>query len=206
MTWHDFFKDFTPATWVAVVSACIAFLSACAAVATSSVHILNYRRDKSDVSVQLRWDHGYVGMKTNQNGRWGTITVTNRGRRVVNITFIGLRFRDEASVNLFADEHYPSLKLLEGEEANIKVPQDDSLKRYAAHWQELRAHATDSLGRNYLSPIVEDPPSWVTGEQPSWIKHFAKQPASTPPDKLLSRPGGAWYKRLPWIRNKPRNY
>jgi hypothetical protein len=90
---------------------------------------------------------------------------------------VGLRIPEQHfTQNLLAPEHNPNRKLAEGDPPIvIQVPQDDMLKRHAAHWRGIIAIAIDSTGREYISPSVTEAPSWVTNEQPYWVKTSLKK-------------------------------
>lgn len=130
-----------------------------------TVSVFNYRRDNYKVNVSLDWDAGkyYVGMQSNVKETWGTITVTNRGRRPVYIRNIGLKYPDDERVfNLLGEDKLEGVKISEADPPIvIKIPQDNRLKRYSKNWRKLYAVAYDIKGKEYKSEKSWNTPSWA---------------------------------------------
>jgi hypothetical protein len=129
------------------------------------VSVLNYRRDNYKVYVSLDWDAGkyYVGMQSNVKETWGTITVTNRGRRAVYIKSVGIKYPDDERVfNLLGQDKLEGEKLSEADPPIIiKIPQDGILKKYSKDWLKLYAVAYDIKGKEYKSEKSWNTPSWA---------------------------------------------
>ncbi|MGI8642217.1 MAG: hypothetical protein ACR2MG_19990 [Pyrinomonadaceae bacterium] len=138
------------------------------AIAISSlslfVSFLNYRRDRYKIVVDLDWDSGkfYVGMRSNVKETWGTITVSNRGRRPIYISNVGIKYPDDERVfNLLGEGRNEGIKLGEHDAPIIiKIPQDNFLKKYAKDWKKLYAVAFDISDKEYKSGRPWNKPSW----------------------------------------------
>ena len=129
------------------------------------ISFLNYRRDKYKLIIDLDWDSGkfYVGMRSNVKETWGTITVSNKGRRPIYIRSVGIKYPDDERVfNLLSEDKIEGVKLGEhNAPIVIKVPQDWNLKRYAKDWEKLYAVAFDISGKEYKSSRPWNKPSWA---------------------------------------------
>jgi hypothetical protein len=128
------------------------------------ISFLNFRRDKYKVVVDLDWDNGshHIGMRSNVVETWGKITVRNEGRRPVSIRTIGIKYLDSERVySLLKDENTEGIKLDEHDWIEIKVPQDNMLKRYSKDWEKLYAVANDISGKEYKSGKPWNKPSWA---------------------------------------------
>ncbi len=128
------------------------------------ITFLTFRRDKYKIVVDLDWDNGkhYVGMRSNVVETWGKITVRNEGRRPISIRIVGIKYPDSERVySLLKDENAEGLKLDEHDWIEIKVPQDNVLKRYSKDWEKLYAVASDISGKEYKSGKSWNKPSWA---------------------------------------------
>ena len=127
------------------------------------ISLLNYLRDKPDIVVSLQWDAETKRDTRNKSEEiWGHVFVTNRGRRPAYITFVGIEYPNQNIVmNILTDGLNPiGHPLLEGgAPLKIKVPQYSDLKEYSQDWRNVRAVATDSLGKRYKSKKVDSKPS-----------------------------------------------
>lgn len=141
------------------------FLSLIVSTIALIVSILNYRRDKYKVLIDLDWDNGkrYEGMRSNVKETWGTITVRNIGRRPVFILSVGLKYPDdERVINLLGEENLEGVKLEEHDKPIIiKIPQDFLLKRHSKNWDKIYAIAYDIAGKEYKSEKSWTKPSWA---------------------------------------------
>ena len=128
---------------------------------------ITLRRDRAKVVVDLDWDTGkhYVGMRSNVKETWGTITVTNRGRRAIFVRSVGLKYPDDEKVyNLLPQQDQDGVKLEEGDKPIvIKIPQNKQLQRYSANWKEIYAVADTASGRRYRS-------TYFPAKRPSWAE------------------------------------
>ncbi|MGI8884742.1 MAG: hypothetical protein ACR2IA_10925, partial [Pyrinomonadaceae bacterium] len=117
------------------------------------------------VVVDLDWDSGkfYVGMQSNVKKTWGTITVSNRGRRPIYIRSVGIKYPDDERIfNLLDENKIEGVKLGEHDAPIIiKVSQDWNIKRYAKDWNKLYAVAFDISGKEYKSGRPWNKPSWA---------------------------------------------
>ncbi len=128
------------------------------------ISFLNFRRDKYKVVVDLDWDNGknHIGMRSNVVETWGKITVRNECRRPVSIRTIGIKYPDSERVySLLKDENAEGIKLDEHDWIEIKVTQDNLLKRYSKDWEKLYAVANDISGKEYKSGKPWNKPSWA---------------------------------------------
>ncbi len=158
----------TPETlrnYILAYSAIVATLSLLVAFSALIFSFFNFRRDKYKVLIDLDWDNGkrYEGMRSNIKETWGAITVRNIGRRPVYITLVGLKYPDDEVVyNLLSEENSEGIKLQEHDKPiNIKVPQDQLLKKYSQVWNKIYAVAYDVSGKEYKSEKPWSKPSWV---------------------------------------------
>jgi hypothetical protein len=180
-------KDYAP-----LIAISIAFFSLGVSSCAFFLGLMNYRRDRAKVTVWLQWNGALGPYKPDSNERYQMchIIVTNEGRRPISILHVGLLFPDsEISQNLLEPSQQSGVKLTEGDPPLIvKTQQDEKLREQIKDWRKVRAYVTDSTGKEYYSRRM--------GIAPRWPK------APTGGVNLLSRPDGAWYKRLPWIKNK----
>ncbi len=143
----------------------ISLISLVISLSSFLVSFLNFRRDKYKLVVELDWDSGkfYVGMRSNVKETWGTITVSNRGRRPIYIRNVGIKYPDDERIfNLLGEERIEGVKLGEHNAPIIvKVPQNELLKRYAKDWKKLYAVAFDISGKEYKSGRPWNKPSWA---------------------------------------------
>ncbi len=129
------------------------------------ISFFNFRRDNYKVVVDLDWDSGkfYVGMQSNVKKTWGTITVSNRGRRPIYIRSVGIKYPDDERIfNLLDENKIDGVKLGEHDAPIIiKVSQDWNIKRYAKDWNKLYDVAFDISGKEYKSGRPWNKPSWA---------------------------------------------
>lgn len=157
-------KDLPPVA-VALVSAAIAILSLLISATSLFVHWRNYRRDSHDVDVELQWNAELIhehGMRSPAKQRFGHIIVTNKGRRPVHITYIGLQLpgRRNSSANWLEQ----SVKLGEADASiTIKIPQDSVLEPFVGKWKNIHATVETNTGRWYKSKPGAEPPTIVPG-------------------------------------------
>ena len=104
----------------------------------------------------------YEGMRSNVKETWGTVTVRNIGRRPVFISLAGLKYPDNERVyNLLGEENVEGIKLEEHDKPiEIKIPQDQLLKRYSKDWDKIYAVAYDIAGKEYRSTKSWSKPTW----------------------------------------------
>jgi hypothetical protein len=138
-----------------------------------ALSILNYRRDRSKVIVELRWNAetilgGGVGSKV--ESRWGHIKVINKGRRPVMITFVGLELPGRKRTISFLLE---DKKLAEGESFIVRVPQDTLLKPFSDKWQRIWASAGDATDRQYNSRAGTEKPILMPGHNWDFTRFFS---------------------------------
>jgi hypothetical protein len=149
---------------ISIIAIVISFASFIISLSAFIISVLNYRRDRYKVIVDLDWDSGthHIGMRSNVVETWGKITVRNEGRRSVSLRTIGIRYPDSDRVySLLKDENAEGIKLNEHDWIEIKVPQDNLLKRYSKDWEKLYAVANDISGKEYKSGKPWNKPSWA---------------------------------------------
>jgi hypothetical protein len=158
-------KDIPPfvSAVIAAVGALIAVVSATVSAGSLYLNWRNYRRDRPDVRVELKWN----AEKTITFGKddpiecLAHIRVTNQGRRPAHIDFIGLELPGRKRVVNWLDE---SVKLAEGDPSIIiKIHQDSTLAPFADQWKNIFASASDNTGRAYRSENGGDRPIIVPG-------------------------------------------
>jgi len=141
---------------ISIIAVTVSLLSLC-------VSFLNFRRDKYKVVVDLDWDNGnhHIGMRSYVVETWGRITVRNEGRRRISIKIIGIKYPDNERVySLLKDENAEGVRLDEHDWIELKVPQDNFLKKYSKDWKKLHAVALDISNREYKSGKPWNKPSW----------------------------------------------
>lgn len=128
--------------------------------------ILNYNRDKAKINVTLQWDMKILDSpKYDENKSWGTITVTNIGRRPIYISHASIKLpRGYKSTHLLLVEGISGKKLAEGDPPETFILDQESLGEYSIVWKKLRAVVIDSTGKNYYSKKIKtkNAPSWAS--------------------------------------------
>jgi hypothetical protein len=148
----------------AIVSASVALLALVISFANTVAIWKNYRRDKSDVDVKLQWNAEVVhehGVRSPVKQRFGKIIVTNKGRRPVHITHIGLLLPGRNTSGNWLEQ---SVRLDEGDASiTIKIPQNSELEPFIKEWKKIRASVGTNNGRWYDSKPGDSPPAIVSG-------------------------------------------
>jgi len=127
--------------------------------------ILNYRRDRAEVTVDIIWDMKVTPNPVyDQKKTWGIVTVANVGRRPIYLSHASLRIPKGHGVgSLILTDSVAGKKLAEGD-APLQFPIDQTeLSKYAKDWRNIRAEIIDSTGRKWRSkkPNKKDKPSWA---------------------------------------------
>jgi hypothetical protein len=94
---------------------------------------------------------------------WGTVTVTNHGRRPIYITSVSLALpRHLSDEKLLLVESLKGQRLGEGDApATFVIDQANMQKERAPHWKKIRPVVHDSAGKKYTGPRVKERPSWA---------------------------------------------
>jgi len=128
--------------------------------------VLNYLRDRARVVVHLQWDMSVTPAEPGETKRlWGSVRVTNIGRRPAYVSHAALRVPEGSShTYLVLAEAIAGTKLLEGDPPKMYLVTQVGLEKYADRWQEVVAQVSDSTGRVWRSPrLAANPvPSWAT--------------------------------------------
>lgn len=143
----------------------LVFLSLLVSTIALIISLLNYRRDKYKVLIDLDWDTDKTFIHPNSKIKetWGRISVRNIGRRPVFITLVGLKYpNSEIIVNLLNNENEGGVKLEEHDKPLIiKIPQNLVLKQFAKDWNKIYAVAYDIAGKEYKTKREWIKPSWA---------------------------------------------
>lgn len=154
-----------PPVAVALVSAAIAIISLLISGTSLFIHWRNYRRDSHDVDVELQWNAKIIhehGMRSPVKQRFGHIIVTNKGRRPVHVTYVGLQLpgRRNSSANWLEK----GVTLEEGDPSIIiEIPQDSVLEPFLGEWNKMYATVRTNTGRSYRSKLAFECPIIVPG-------------------------------------------
>ena len=128
--------------------------------------ILNYNRDKAKINVTLQWDLKILDSpKYDENKSWGTITVTNIGRRPIYISHASIKLPRGYDIGyLIIAEGISGKKLSEGDPPETFILSQEGLEKYSADWKKLRAIVIDITGKEYRSKKVRmrKAQSWVS--------------------------------------------
>lgn len=157
-------RDLPPVA-VALVSAAIAMFSLLISATSLFVHWRNYRRDSHNVEVNLQWNAELIhehGMRSAAKQRFGHMIVTNKGRRPVHITYIGLQLpgRRNSSANWLEQ----SVKLGEADASiTVRIPQD-SVGTFRGGVEKDTRH-----GRNQYRPLVQIKTRGRATHARSWV-------------------------------------
>lgn len=130
--------------------------------------LLNYRRDRPKLRIQLDWDTCVVRDKHGRQAKLGRIYITNSGRRPIYVVSAGLVFFTLSDRGIWRTTvgAVRGRRLAEGDPPiNLIVP--DSIEsarflwqKHPQHWQYLRAFVCDSSGRQYFSGRTKRRPFW----------------------------------------------
>ena len=129
-----------------------------------TVSVLNYLRDRARVKVLLEWDLWVTPNPTfDPTKQWGSITVTNVGRRPVFITKVAVKMPKGAHPRyLVILDSMPGQRLSEGDSPQVQMVSQDDMRKVAHYWKRIRAVAFDSTGKEYQSKPFKKPPSWAS--------------------------------------------
>lgn len=172
-------KDIPP--FVSAGVACLALLISCI---HTIIAVINYRRDRHKVRVDLKWnaeETSFQGAKSPVK-RLGHITVTNVGRRPVTIDFVGLHLPGRKRVISWLE--VGETVRLEEESAPIvkKIHQDSTLEPFVDNWRKIRASASDTAGREYRSRHGGERPIVVPGVNEETRRRL-QEPRYIPPPR-----------------------
>jgi hypothetical protein len=127
--------------------------------------VLNYRRDRARVTVNLTWDLTLAADSAHEaDGKWGIITVANVGRRPIYVSHASLRLpRGYGASHLLLPDSVPGKKLAEGDPPLQFLIDQADVSKYAKDWRGIRAEIIDSTRRKWRSkrPTLKERPSWA---------------------------------------------
>lgn len=127
--------------------------------------ILNYLRDRGNVTVSLEWDRNLMNAPGYDESKlWGVVTVTHIGRRPIYISHAAIKL-PQPSEYLLLSEGIKGEKLSEGDPPRYFMVNQAGLEKYASVWHKLRAQVSDTTGKVYLSSKVKTKPSWANVQQ-----------------------------------------
>jgi hypothetical protein len=152
-------KDIPP-----FVSAIVATLALLVSLANCLIVWRNSRRDRYDLKVELQWNADIVhqhGVRSPVQQRFARITVTNNGRRPVNVVYVGLEL--PGRVNPSANWLDESVKLGEADRFIVKVPQDSNFEPFLDKWKKIRATVETNSGHWYTSAAGSERPILIPG-------------------------------------------
>jgi hypothetical protein len=127
--------------------------------------VLNHLRDRHKVVVSLQWDMSMTSEdRTDNEKKWGVITVTNVGRRPTYVSHVALKLpKGYDHSHLLINGSIHGKKLTEGDPSEIFIVKQEGLEQYAKDWHRLKAQISDSTGKVWFSktPRAVKPPSWA---------------------------------------------
>lgn len=138
-----------------------------------TVSLMNYLRDRPNLSVSLNWDMESVGGPfPDGSTMMGIVNVTNVGRRTVCYSHVHLVHEPlRRRFWLFGPmlrRHFLIIKgglgsvtLKEGDPSQQVLVTQKGMEKYAADWRFVRAAVQDSTGKYWYSPKPKNPPSWA---------------------------------------------
>jgi hypothetical protein len=140
---------------VSLITGILGSLLGAAAIVISA---LNYRRDKPQLKVTLKWDMTEVGTRR----MIGIVKVANIGRRPVHLSIVGLEIGGHQKYShLILNDSIKGKRLDEGDTPEAFMVNYDQMAEYKEVWNKIRAVAEDSNGKSYYSGYPKDKPSWA---------------------------------------------
>jgi hypothetical protein len=142
----------------------VAVLGLVSGITGTVLGILAYLRDRARVEVSLQWDMDIIGDPRYDPAKpWGSVTVTNVGRRTVHVSHVALRLPDRrfGISHLLITGGIAGKTLPEGAPAEVHVVTQDGMEKFASVWHLIRAQVSDSTGRVWKSNYVREKPSWA---------------------------------------------
>ncbi|WP_433968071.1 hypothetical protein [Tunturiibacter gelidiferens] len=122
------------------------------------ISILNYRRDKPQLKVTLKWDMQEIGTRR----MMGIVKVANVGRRPVHLSIVALQINaDHKYRAMILNDSIKGKRLDEGDKPEGFTVNYDQMAEHKGHWDKIRAMAEDSTGKAYYSEYPKDKPSWA---------------------------------------------
>jgi len=141
-----------------VVSLITGILGSLLGGAALVISILNYRRDKPQLKVTLKWDMTEVGTRR----MMGIVKVANVGRRPVHLGAVALELPPSLKhSHLLLHDSIKGKRLDEGDKPEAFMVNYDQMAQYKEVWDKIRAMAEDSTGKAYYSEYPKDKPSWA---------------------------------------------
>jgi hypothetical protein len=122
------------------------------------ISVLNYRRDKPQLKVTLKWDMTELGTQR----MMGLVKVANIGRRPVYLSVVALEIGGHQKYShLILSDSVKGKRLDEGDKPEGFMVNYDQMDQYKEVWDKIRAVAEDSTGKSYYSEYPKDKPSWA---------------------------------------------
>jgi hypothetical protein len=141
-----------------LVSLITGILGSLLGAAAIVISVLNYRRDKPQLKVTLKWDMTEVGTRR----MMGLVKVANIGRRPVHLSVVALEIGGHQKYShLILNDSIKGKRLDEGNKPEGFMVNYDQMAQYKEVWDKIRAVAEDSNGKSYYSEYPKDKPSWA---------------------------------------------
>lgn len=149
-----------------IISLLIAIFGTIIGSAGLILSILNYFNDRPNVKVILMWDMKPFGSATeilNENKLWGSVAITNIGRRPIYVSHLHLDVPNYSESTWLLAESINGEKLQEGDPPKIYPLSQEKLEQFCDRWDKIRAVVIDSTGKKYYSKPANKKPSWAGG-------------------------------------------
>jgi hypothetical protein len=141
-----------------LVSLITGILGSLLGAAAIVISVLNYRRDKPQLKVTLKWDMTEVGTRR----MMGLVKVANIGRRPVHLSVVALEVGGHQKYShLILSDSVKGKRLDEGDKPEAFIVNYDQMDQYKEVWDKIRAVAEDSTGKSYYSDYPKGKPSWA---------------------------------------------
>lgn len=128
--------------------------------------ILNYRRDRANVTVNVIWDMAVTDNPVyDPKKEWGVLTVANIGRRPIYLSHASLHIpKGYGPEHLLLVDSVVGKKVAEGDSPLQFLIDQTALAKYAKDWRSIHGEIVDSTGRKWKSKTPrrrDKPPSWA---------------------------------------------
>ncbi len=145
----------------------LAVVGALSGVAATGYSVANYLRETPRIHVRLQWNMTTTAGTLLVHEGAGIITITNVGRRPVFVTHVSLRLPNGKKHLVFLDHFQRAEPLKEGDPPMTTLVEpaliESDLLPHARNWRLIRAVASDSTGKQWVSAAPAIPPDWAGG-------------------------------------------
>lgn len=145
----------------------LAVVGAISGLAATGFSVANHLRETPRIRVQLQWNMATTAGTLLVDKGAGIITTTNIGRRPVFVTHVSLKLPDGQKHLVFVDHFLRAKPLNEGDAPITTVVEpaliESDLLPHARNWRLIRAVASDSTGKQWVSAAPAIAPSWANG-------------------------------------------